>query len=744
MSPRHVFRLAASLGIGLLAALGPAAAKTPAQEVQLLFLGVSPDAGLEEGLRGRLPAVTLEHLPEPEALRQEVFAARLQAAPLSSFVTAPETGQGPADFMLVARAALEASGEARQLVLGEAALPVEDFAKRLDAAVAAFDPARRGIGFLHLADPEGAVPQAMPQLQAALETLGFDMIVVLIGGAAEAAAEVAECAAQPLHYELLAGLADRAPFGDADGLSSAAEVEAYLAGGLGRARARGCGPDYALVLKAADAPDAPLLAEPAKPLFAGMEARLYHETFEARFLMQAGRAAPVQAFLQSCRYCPRETELQARLEEMERAERKATLEAEIWERIRDDAEPARLAIYLESCEVCAFREEAEAQVEVLEARAAAAEAEAETFRVASETRDLEALRAYAADCIACAFRDEAEELVREIEADAEYMAERRLLAEAVETRSATKLDAYLKTCSVCDGQDQVAEALEAVRQLETLRTPCLKMAGLPQFDGPRKLEDIDASRAVPVCEEVARKFPDDGLLRTTLGRIAQAAGDIDAAKAAYEFGMEREVPAAFGLAAYAHYAPADGAGIDLQRVEDLARRGAERGDWLSQEILTVIYSKDLVPGKSGADAFAIAERVAREGNPLAQFFTGYYYMTGTGVQQDDAQAADWLKKAVDQGYLHAYSFLAELHERSEASEGPEKAADLYWSALRQGDATAADRLTAQIGNRVPGVVRAIQERLREEGLYRGRVDGMAGPGTVSAVRAYVEALPVQG
>ncbi len=745
MSPRRVFRFAASLGLALCSSLGAAAAEGPGQDVQLLFLGVSPDAGLEEGLQDRLPALALQTLPEPEALRQEVFAARLRAAPLSSFVTAPGAGADAADFVLVARAVLEASGEARQLTLGDTALPVEDFAKRLDAAVAAFAPARRGIGFLHLADPAGAVPQAMPQLQAALEQLGFDMIVVLIDdGAMDGGAEAASCATQPLHYALLSGLADRAPFGDADGLSTAAEVEAYLAGALGRARARGCGPDYALVLKAVDEPAQPMLAEPAKPLFAGMEAQLYHETFEARFLMQAGSAAPVQAFLDSCVYCPRETELQARLEQMETAERSARLEAEIWERIKDDADPARLAIYLDSCELCAFREEAEAQVSVLQARAAAEDAEAEAYRAASEARDLEALRAYATDCIACTYRDEAEALLREIEADEGYMAERRLLAEAVKTRSQAKLDAYLTSCTVCDGQDEVAETLEAVRQLEVLRTPCLRMAGLPQFDGPRKLEDIDTAQAVPVCEEVAQKFPDDGLVRTTLGRIAQAAGDIGTARAAYEFGMERKVPAAFGLAAYAHYAPEDDTVVDLERVEELARLGAEGGDWLSQEILTVIYSKDLVPGKTGADAFAIAERVAQEGNPLAQFFTGYYYMTGTGIQQDDAQAEAWLKKAVDQGYLHAYSFLAELHERSNTPEGPETAAELYWTALRQGDATAADRLTAQIGNRVPGVVRAIQQRLREEGLYRGRVDGMAGPGTVSAVRAYVDTLPVQG
>jgi len=184
----------------------------------------------------------------------------------------------------------------------------------------------------------------------------------------------------------------------------------------------------------------------------------------------------------------------------------------------------------------------------------------------------------------------------------------------------------------------------------------------------------------------------------------------------------------------------------MARAEELALKGAGMGDWLSHEILTVMYSKDLVAGKTGRDAFVIAERVAEEGNALAQFFIGYYYLTGTGTEVSEEDAETWLSKSVEQGYTHAYSFLAELHERGSdgAEPQPDRAAELYWSALEQGDPTATDRLTTQLGERNRDVVRIIQERLREAGLYRGPVDGVPGRGTANAIREFADSLTGQG
>ena len=205
------------------------------------------------------------------------------------------------------------------------------------------------------------------------------------------------------------------------------------------------------------------------------------------------------------------------------------------------------------------------------------------------------------------------------------------------------------------------------------------------------------------------------------------------------------MPAAFGLAAYAHYTPVDGGPIDPMRVEELALAGAQKGDWLSQEVLTVLYSKDLVPGKSGREAFEVALKIAEEGDPLAQYFVGHYYMTGVGTEASLEKAAQWLEKAVDGGYTDASSHLVQVYEQATgAAARPELAAELYWSALGQGDAAATQHLTTELAKRSAEVVRIIQGKLREQGLYRGAVDGVPGPGTEAAIRAYANSLGSQG
>lgn len=739
MTLRVSIRIAACV---LFVAAMPLAALAGDGRMQMLFIGASPDAGLENGLNGELPVIAIDALPEADEVEQEVFAARLRANPVSTFVSGPsDDGKQFEELFLVARAALNDAGDGYRLALGRGEFSTADFASRLDSAIQAFDPKHRRIGFLHVTDAGDLFPAALPEIRASLNGLGFDMMVLMVERAT-----AADCAtAQPLHYTVASGLADRVPFGDGDGISTLAEVEAYLSAALRRADLRGCGPAYSLILKSTDDGTHALVASEDKAPFVEIENRLYHETFEAMFLMESDDADNVHAFLESCIFCPNEDTLRGRLRAMEETRRTATLETAIWDRIRGDDSRERLAIYVENCALCTHRDEALDRIETIDAKAAARESEAKQYLAASAARDLAALRAYAESCIACTDKTEALALIGEIETDSAYQAERAMLADAVQSRNPRKLEAYLSSCTICDGEEEVAGTIEMLARLEDLRAPCLELAGLPQFDGPRKLEDIDQEAARQVCEAAALEFPEDGLLRTVLGRIAQAAGDLTSAKAAYDFGMEQDTPAAYGLAAYSFYSPQDGGPVDLQRVEELASRGAEMGDWLSKEILTVVYSKDLIPGKTGKDAFEIAAGVAAEGNPLAQFFVGYYYLTGTGTEVNDEMAEAWLKKAVDQGYTHAYSFLAELHERgTDGIAQPGLAADLYWTALEAGDPTATDRLTTQLNNRNAEVVRIIQAKLRDAGLYRGRVDGVPGPGTVSAIRQYADTIMGQG
>jgi len=712
--------------------------------MQILFLGAAPERGAPGPLPRELPVIAIDALPEADAAQQEVFAARLRANPVSTFVSTPDENAAQFEqFYLVTDLTLTATAEGVRFALNGEAYAPDAFATRVGALVEAFDPRHRRIAFIRIADPEDALPMTMAPVQDALTALGFDMTVAMVGPSTVAAGCDGPTA---LHYAVVSGLADRAPFGDADGVSTAAEVQGFLRSSLNRriARAPECGPRYSLILKSSDDPSVPIVADPGKSAFPEMETQLYHETFEAMFLLESDERDSVQAFLESCEYCPNEAALTDRLRQMSEFERASALEAEIWDRIKSDEDDGRLAIYLENCTLCAYREAAEARIAEIDAKKRAAAQEAADFTAARDARDLPALRAYVAECIACAYRDEAADLVAEIEADEVYQAEQVQLASVLASQDPAMMRAYLDECEICNGAEEVQAAIVVEAKRQRLRAPCLALAAVPQLGGPRKLDAIDQDQARATCEAAAQEFPEDGLIRTTLGRIAQAAGDFETAKASYVFGMEDDVPSAYGLAAYSYYAPPDDGEIDLDRADELARAGAEMGDWLSKEILTVIYSKALVPGKTAEDAFRIAEDIALEGNALAQFFVGYYYLTGTGVELSEQDAVTWLKKSVDQGYTHAYSFLAELIEQGRGIEQSiERAAELYWAALEKGDATALERLTTQLGNRNREVIRLIQQRLREAEVYRGQLDGIAGPSTVAAVRSFAESLTTE-
>jgi len=723
------------------ALVAPIGAMADGSGARILVVGMAPGASVGADTRAADALVTFDRLPQTGAVAQALFGARLRANPVTTF---PDTRPAPLgafeEFFLVIRAELGEGDTGPRLSLGGEALTIPGFGTRLAGTAEAFDARFRRVVFLDIVDPDNAFPAAMPAFRAALDPLGFDMQVVMIS------AEGAQACGglQPLHLSIASGLGDRAPFGDADGATTQAEAESYLSDALRRAVARGCGPAYSLIFKAADDPGAVVVAHPLVPS-PEVEDGLEREAFEAMFLGGTDNVAALADYLAACTYCPGEAKLSARLQAMAARARIADLEDEMWADIRDDTRRERLAIYVDHCTLCLHSDEALTRIERLDAAAAATDRERRAFLTAQGGRDLAGLRDYVETCVACVQVDEARALIAELEADGAYQAERGLLSEALEGQTPMALQAYLDGCAFCDGAGEAQDMLDRLAALAELRAPCLAVAGLPQMGGPRKLEDIDQAKADTSCGKVAAAFPDDGLVRVMQGRIAQAAGDVASAAAAYAYGMEKGVPAAFGLAAYAQYAPVDGGAIDPMRVEQLALAGAQMGDWLSQEVLTVLYSKDLVPGKSGRAAFEVALKIAEEGDPLAQYFVGHYFMTGVGTDASLEKAALWLEKAVEAGYSDAGSPLAQVYEQATgAAARPGLAAELYWSALGQGDAAATQHLTTELAKRSAEVVRIIQGKLREQGLYRGAVDGVPGPGTEAAIRAYANSLGSQG
>lgn len=138
-------------------------------------------------------------------------------------------------------------------------------------------------------------------------------------------------------------------------------------------------------------------------------------------------------------------------------------------------------------------------------------------------------------------------------------------------------------------------------------------------------------------------------------------------------------------------------------------------------------------------------RLAEQGEADARYMLGRMYATGQGVVQDYVRAHKWLNLAASQGQSQARQARSELEQRMTsaqiaqaqvlAREFQPQAAEPEFGApaeepLFEESELASQDLSSQ------SVVRAIQEALNARGYDAGPEDGVLGPKTRDAIRAY--------
>lgn len=88
-------------------------------------------------------------------------------------------------------------------------------------------------------------------------------------------------------------------------------------------------------------------------------------------------------------------------------------------------------------------------------------------------------------------------------------------------------------------------------------------------------------------------------------------------------------------------------------------------------------------------AFRLTYPIAEEGDADAQLLLSSLYAAGRGAPQDDAQAANWLRKAAEQGRADAQVKLAALYGTGRGVERDDaEAVRWYWKAAEQGRSDA--------------------------------------------------------
>lgn len=127
--------------------------------------------------------------------------------------------------------------------------------------------------------------------------------------------------------------------------------------------------------------------------------------------------------------------------------------------------------------------------------------------------------------------------------------------------------------------------------------------------------------------------------------------------------------------------------------------------------------------------------LAKRGDPVAQFHLGFMYETGQGVRQDYGEAVRWYRRSARQDYAEAVQW------RDAARQGP-------WRPMPAGFATVSrpSMAAAQTDQASEQEIRRIQTSLARLGFDPGPLDGLIGPRTREAIRAFERAkgLPVNG
>ena len=143
-------------------------------------------------------------------------------------------------------------------------------------------------------------------------------------------------------------------------------------------------------------------------------------------------------------------------------------------------------------------------------------------------------------------------------------------------------------------------------------------------------------------------------------------------------------------------------------------------------VARVSGAQSSAPQPSRKKAIEDLKQIAYAGDVAAQVQLGVIYLTGDGIQKDDAEAMKWLRKAADQDNALAERYLAEMYFKGRGVEQNNmEAARWLRMAADQGDAESEHNLAVLYsqGQGVPRNLKQAVEWMRksaEQGFAAGQ------------------------
>ncbi len=269
------------------------------------------------------------------------------------------------------------------------------------------------------------------------------------------------------------------------------------------------------------------------------------------------------------------------------------------------------------------------------------------------------------------------------------------------------------------------------------------------------------SKAEPAAAEGVERLHGDGL-------AARRRGDEELASAR----LLEAAEAGHGPAAYeVGIAYKDGRGTD-QNLEASARwidAAAERGEPRAQLLLGAAYYHGIGVERDYQRAAAYLADAAVQGQPQAQFLLAECFSNGHGVTKNPIWAARWYGKAAAQGHRDAQFAYGVAHAAGLGLPPNTVAGHVWLSLAAAQDHAKAKKVGAAIAKKMtleqiqeaeskatafrPGpngafadkpTVIYVQQSLNALGFDAGPVDGMTGPRTSAAIRAFESRAKLAG
>ncbi len=412
----------------------------------------------------------------------------------------------------------------------------------------------------------------------------------------------------------------------------------------------------------------------------------------------------------------------------------APIEAKLWADAVELADPSIMRSLILACQDCRFAEGLDRQV--LKGSNPEIEKETQLWQEARAANTSRAYARYLDGCSLCLFAPEALRQQQQAGPDPAALNDRKLLARIEADPNIKTWDDYLRDCELCEEREAIQTTLDMALKADSAQANCLDLARSPAAGG-----DGLHLREAPAAEEaclLALDQQESPATRLALAEAYRLQGKADLAVQSFDQAQQAGAASA-----------GDGLALSLFQFSKAGSEGRRR----LAELMAAPNQQDASPRRALVQALIAIEQlnaserlrpqpeivrlleIAAAGHEADAHYTlGLLYSFGQLADRDLSKAATAFQTATALGHVEASAYYADHVERGLGVAADYKlAAELFYRALKDKSEWAATRLIDQGSSRPLEVMKHIQRFLRDDGFYRGRIDGVAGSTTVKAL-----------